>query len=48
MESIQGRDAESNISKLLRHWALILLNTLLRLVDQNVVGASFADAETFL
>jgi hypothetical protein len=48
LANIQGRDKESNISKLLRHWALILLNTLLRLVDQNAAGALVAGAETFL
>ena len=33
MENIQGRGKESNISKLRRHRALIVLNTLLGLVD---------------
>jgi len=47
-ENTQGRRKVSIISKLLRHRALISLNTLFGLVEQQVASVQFADAEAFL
>ena len=47
-ENTQGRRKVSIISKLLRHRALISLNTLFGLVEQQVASVQFADVETFL